>query len=421
MNKPLFSILMPTYNRAHLLPLAIKSVLRQTFEDFELIISNGGSTDNTRDVIAGFTDSRIRYIETDTKLSMGDNYERALNHALGEYVIFFSDDDAFILTMLEKVKQAINEQKFQMLAFPIAYYYHDGGEEYGYRIRKNSLVVPQFSGELKQIESDYAIKRQLNIMGLLELPRDNDYFPPLIGNIACHYSIFEQIKLKTPKFFPIIPVDTYMITMILGLMEKFYFLDEPLLVWSNWSQNSSVDIKTGKVALRQHYEKLLNGEVLQHVPLKFALPLNCTVNAILRAKNDLGEPLNSIQMDWINYYAKMHEYLIYIQGEGVDTSQEIRELKQVLSEQPVEVQNQVRAATSHISFKAKQILKKKLPVVTRVLKSSVQATKNFLGTNIDNKYMLIQGDSSKFNNVLESAEYLTENILPNLGGGQKIP
>jgi hypothetical protein len=85
------------------------------------------------------------------------------------------------------------------------------------------------------------------------------------------------------------------------------------------------------------------------------------------------------------------------------------------------VQNQVRAATSHISFKAKQILKKKLPVVTRVLKSGVQATKNFLGTNIDNKYMLIQGDSSKFNNVLESAEYLTENILPNLGGRQKIP
>jgi len=46
----LVSVIMPTYNRAHLLPRAIKSVLSQTFKDFELIIIDGGSIDNTEDV-----------------------------------------------------------------------------------------------------------------------------------------------------------------------------------------------------------------------------------------------------------------------------------------------------------------------------------------------------------------------------------
>ena len=88
LKKPFFSVLMPTYNRAHLLPLAIKSVLNQTFEDFELIISNGGSTDNTSDLINTFTDSRIRYVESKERLSIGDNYQNTLDNADGEYITF---------------------------------------------------------------------------------------------------------------------------------------------------------------------------------------------------------------------------------------------------------------------------------------------------------------------------------------------
>ncbi len=109
-NKPLFSVLMPTYNRAHLLPLAIKSVLRQSFEDFEIIVSNGGSTDDTKDVVAGFNAPRIRYVESETRLKIGDNYQNALAHATGEYLTFLSDDDAFAPVMLERVKRVIVEQ-----------------------------------------------------------------------------------------------------------------------------------------------------------------------------------------------------------------------------------------------------------------------------------------------------------------------
>ena len=55
--KKLISILMPTYNRAHMINDAVKSVLKQTYEDFELIIYDDGSTDKTEDIIKKFKDS----------------------------------------------------------------------------------------------------------------------------------------------------------------------------------------------------------------------------------------------------------------------------------------------------------------------------------------------------------------------------
>ena len=59
---PLFSVIIPTYNRANLLRIAIKSVLDQKFENWELVIVDDGSTDNTKFIIQSFKDSRIKYV-----------------------------------------------------------------------------------------------------------------------------------------------------------------------------------------------------------------------------------------------------------------------------------------------------------------------------------------------------------------------
>lgn len=59
---PTVSVVLPTYNRAHLLGKAIQSVLNQSYTDFELIVVDDGSTDNTEEVVRSLTDDRIRYI-----------------------------------------------------------------------------------------------------------------------------------------------------------------------------------------------------------------------------------------------------------------------------------------------------------------------------------------------------------------------
>ncbi len=90
-----FSIIIPTYNRAAFLPKAIESVLSQTYTDWELIIVDDGSTDNTKDVVVQYNDERIKYIYQ-------DNAERCvarnngIEHASGDYVCFLDSDDVYL-------------------------------------------------------------------------------------------------------------------------------------------------------------------------------------------------------------------------------------------------------------------------------------------------------------------------------------
>lgn len=92
MNEPLFSVTITTYNRSELLPRALESVLAQTFRDFELIVVDDGSTDDTRDLVAAYTDPRIRYVfQENSGLSAARN--RGVAASNGTYVTFLDDDD----------------------------------------------------------------------------------------------------------------------------------------------------------------------------------------------------------------------------------------------------------------------------------------------------------------------------------------
>ena len=96
------SVIITTYNRAHLVGKAIKSVLNQTFQDFELIVVDDGSTDNTEEVINSFNDTRIRYIRH--KINKGGNAARntGLRNSKGEYIAFLDSDDEWLPEKLER-------------------------------------------------------------------------------------------------------------------------------------------------------------------------------------------------------------------------------------------------------------------------------------------------------------------------------
>ncbi|MDE6128227.1 MAG: glycosyltransferase, partial [Lachnospiraceae bacterium] len=65
---PLVSIVIPTYNRIHTLPASVDSVLKQTYENLELIIMDDGSTDGTEEYVKGITDERVRYRKADKNM-----------------------------------------------------------------------------------------------------------------------------------------------------------------------------------------------------------------------------------------------------------------------------------------------------------------------------------------------------------------
>lgn len=93
---PFFSIIIPTYNRANDLKFAIKCILMQNFENFELVISNNNSIDNTDDIVKGFKDKRIVYVKNKTNLGWIKSLKKAISLAKGKYILLQGDDD-FVL------------------------------------------------------------------------------------------------------------------------------------------------------------------------------------------------------------------------------------------------------------------------------------------------------------------------------------
>jgi hypothetical protein len=97
-----FSVLLPTRNGGPLLHDCVKSVLDQSCDDMELIVSDNASTDETSDVLAGFDDPRLRVVRVDEAIPVTDNWNNALAHSRGEYLLLIGDDDYLLPRYFER-------------------------------------------------------------------------------------------------------------------------------------------------------------------------------------------------------------------------------------------------------------------------------------------------------------------------------
>jgi glycosyltransferase involved in cell wall biosynthesis len=138
-----FSIIIPTYNRAHLLSKAIESVISQTYSNWELIIIDDGSTDRTNELVDNYCkiDNRIRYIyQENAERSAARN--NGIEHAKGEFICFLDSDDYYLPERLKGLFDYIQMEKEPKLFYYTAITYDNNGrlEERPERHRGNENV-----------------------------------------------------------------------------------------------------------------------------------------------------------------------------------------------------------------------------------------------------------------------------------------
>lgn len=107
--KPYFSIIIPTYNRAEMVERAINSVLSQSYQEWEMIVVNDGSTDNTSAVLKELSSDQILIVEQENS-GKSQARNNGLAKATGDVICFLDDDDWFLDNHLEELYQAF--QKF---------------------------------------------------------------------------------------------------------------------------------------------------------------------------------------------------------------------------------------------------------------------------------------------------------------------
>jgi len=105
---PKVSVIIPTYNRALLIRRAIASVLRQTYQDFEIIVIDDCSDDNTHVMVENFKDKRIRYIKHLENKGSAAARNTGIKIAQGEYIAFQDSDDEWLPEKLERQMNVFN-------------------------------------------------------------------------------------------------------------------------------------------------------------------------------------------------------------------------------------------------------------------------------------------------------------------------
>jgi glycosyltransferase involved in cell wall biosynthesis len=254
-----YSIVIPTRNRDMYVPYAIKSVLKSTRTDIELIVSDNFSTDNTAKILSDFSDPRLRVVRPDAELPMAGHYEFAISKATGEWITILGDDDAVMPYIFESLdKYILKYSDIDIISSARAYYFWAGCEDiYG------DLVIAYSSKFKEKIRST---KHDL-YKALLDL-RDCFDMPQLYTTGIIKKSLYEEIKLKSSGFFyySIIP-DMYSAVAICLARNSYLRVEEPLF-WTGTS-NKSMSI-SNRIYLDAKYltEKLTNN--VSGIPKKIA-------------------------------------------------------------------------------------------------------------------------------------------------------
>lgn len=106
---PLVSVVIPTYNRSKELARAIKSVLNQTYQNFEILVVDDGSEENLRVVCDSFNDQRIKFLRNDTHTNANVARNRGIKEAQGEYIAMLDSDDEYLPHHLSRRIEKMSE------------------------------------------------------------------------------------------------------------------------------------------------------------------------------------------------------------------------------------------------------------------------------------------------------------------------
>ena len=172
----LVSVIMPSYNTAEYICESIKSVVSQTYENWELIIVDDCSTDNTDEVVAQFSDKRIIYLKNEKNSGAAVSRNRALKAARGKWIAFLDSDD---LWRADKLEKQINFMKKNGYHFS-----YTGYEEIDQAGNKTGVTVTGPKKITKRKMFDYCWPGCLTVMynakfvGLIQIENikeNNDY------------------------------------------------------------------------------------------------------------------------------------------------------------------------------------------------------------------------------------------------------
>lgn len=333
MNRPFFTIAIPTKNRPDRLAAAIKSVLTQTFSDFELAVSDNcdeAESEKTAAVVRSFNDARIRYIRTSGHLSMPDNWERACEDARGEFVGILTDRSVFRRDALQVVHDEIQTTGARVVGWFCDSY---GRDPEGKKYRRRGVSLARHRLESAAV-LDYFLRGHPKYAGKV--------LPKLLGSV-CHRSILDAI-LASPigRCCPPVCPDYTSGFLMLAHSEWFLLIDDALFVTCGVGNGSSFR-RRGPLAERFKRDLGMTWkELVDRMPSEACFSHALVLNDFKRLKDAMPVAFERFEIDHPQYYLGcLYDYWKSARH-GVDRSEDLDALIEGLNFEPDEVQKAVR-------------------------------------------------------------------------------
>ena len=252
-NKPLVSVIIPTYNRGRLILDSVNSVLNQTYKNIELIVVDDCSTDDTKEVIESIKDSRIKYIKLEKNSGACIARNRGIEKSTGEFIAFNDSDDLWITTKLEKQHFFLQKNNADIVickmkcCTPENKFIHNfpninQNKQLSYKeiLKYNCTSTQTFFGRSECFK---------NIMFDATIPRLQGWDEAL--RLSQKYKIFYQNEILVNTFFQKDSISTHPEKGVLAMQKIFEkhksaIFSNPAIVESFFRKKASFVCKTGK-------------------------------------------------------------------------------------------------------------------------------------------------------------------------------
>jgi len=310
MVNPLFSILIPTRNRAYLLGDALHSVLSQSLGDFEIIVSDNYSEDNTELVTKSFKDSRIKYYNTgkfllnswdpENKKYMKSNWDHAYSKATGQFIWLIGDDDYFLPNALENVKRIIDKKNAKIVISGIITFYD---KKYFDGDLKDCVQAKCFTGKIFEEKANKILKLYFN------LDSENG-LPPHPSGFCINKSILDRINEKYNVVYPPVFGEIACTCRAMLLIDKIYNLDKPIVCVRRTNVSAVTKLLHNDDAMWKDQEK-----DCKYTIFKAPISLNFHVDTLLRVKNYEPDQFTAYEIPLEKYVMEYYYQLNQILGE----------------------------------------------------------------------------------------------------------
>jgi glycosyltransferase involved in cell wall biosynthesis len=278
-DQPLVSIIIPTHNRAHLIGETLDSVLAQTYHNWECIIVDDGSSDNTDEVIEEYTrkDSRFKYYHRPDDHLPGGNGARNYGFKMsrGEYVNWFDSDDLMVVEKLELKVKAMLENEVDFVVSQTRYFNIKKRNPYSYPYISSDINFLNFATtDLSWFTPDLFIKRKILALNGIkfseQLKAGQEY------NFSCKLLLFTSRALKVKNILTLRRDHQNSIGKKRQQNKQYYWDTVFDLYWTTYNEVTSlndVPIRFKRFMIYKCVRSIVSSKNKKKIPSKFHLEL----------------------------------------------------------------------------------------------------------------------------------------------------